>query len=92
MVGMSPFSSQNLLTWVFSSIVLVSLSKSMLGLLCFRETLQLLDLVFTHFCRDLCFFHLLLWGLALYWLVLCANRTPAGIITEKGDSLEEMPP
>jgi hypothetical protein len=28
----------------------------------------------------------------LYWLVLCVNLTQAGVITEKGASLEEMPP
>jgi hypothetical protein len=28
----------------------------------------------------------------LYWLVLCVNLTQTGIITEKGASLEEMPP
>jgi hypothetical protein len=28
----------------------------------------------------------------LYWLVLCVNLTQAGILTEKGASLEEMPP
>jgi hypothetical protein len=27
-----------------------------------------------------------------YWLVLCVNLTQAGVITEKGASLEEMPP
>jgi hypothetical protein len=26
------------------------------------------------------------------WLVLCVNLTQAGVITEKGASLEEMPP
>jgi hypothetical protein len=28
----------------------------------------------------------------VYWLVLCVNLTQAGIITEKGASVEEMPP
>jgi hypothetical protein len=28
----------------------------------------------------------------LYWLVLCVSLTQAGVITEKGASLEEMPP
>jgi hypothetical protein len=28
----------------------------------------------------------------LYWLVMCVNLTQAGVITEKGASLEEMPP
>jgi hypothetical protein len=28
----------------------------------------------------------------LYWLVLCVNLTQAGVITEKGAFLEEMPP
>jgi hypothetical protein len=28
----------------------------------------------------------------VYWLVLCVNLTQAGVITEKGASLEEMPP
>ena len=28
----------------------------------------------------------------LYWLVLCVNLTQAGVITEKGASVEEMPP
>jgi len=28
----------------------------------------------------------------LYWLVLCVNVTQAGVITEKGASVEEMPP
>jgi hypothetical protein len=27
-----------------------------------------------------------------YWLVLCVNVTQTGVITEKGASLEEMPP
>ena len=27
----------------------------------------------------------------LYWLVLCVNLTEAGVITEKGASLEETP-
>jgi hypothetical protein len=27
----------------------------------------------------------------VYWLVLCENLTQAGVITEKGASLEEMP-
>jgi hypothetical protein len=31
-------------------------------------------------------------GWAVYWLVLCVNLTQAGVITEKGVSLEEMPP
>jgi hypothetical protein len=26
------------------------------------------------------------------WLVLCVNLTQAGVITEKGVSVEEMPP
>ena len=30
--------------------------------------------------------------LSPYWLVLCANLTQAGVITEKGPSVEEMPP
>jgi hypothetical protein len=30
--------------------------------------------------------------LGLYWLALCVNLTQAGVITEKGASLEEMPP
>jgi len=30
-------------------------------------------------------------GRGLYWLVLCVNLTQAGVITEKGASLEEMP-
>jgi hypothetical protein len=29
--------------------------------------------------------------MGLYWLVLCQLDT-AGVITEKGDSVEEMPP
>jgi len=28
----------------------------------------------------------------LYWLVVCVNSTQAGVITEEGASLEEMPP
>jgi hypothetical protein len=28
----------------------------------------------------------------VYWLVLCVHLTQAGVITEKGASLEEMPP
>ena len=28
----------------------------------------------------------------LYWVVLCINLTQARVITEKGASLEEMPP
>jgi hypothetical protein len=28
----------------------------------------------------------------VYWLVLCVNLTQAGVFTEKGASLEEMPP
>jgi hypothetical protein len=28
----------------------------------------------------------------MYWLVLCVNFTQAGVITEKGTSLEKMPP
>jgi hypothetical protein len=28
----------------------------------------------------------------LYWLVLCVNLSQAGVITEKGASVEEMPP
>jgi hypothetical protein len=31
-------------------------------------------------------------GSSLYWLVLCVNLTEAGVLTEKGASLEEMPP
>jgi hypothetical protein len=31
-------------------------------------------------------------GYMLYWLVLCVNLTQAGVITEKGASVEEMPP
>jgi hypothetical protein len=31
-------------------------------------------------------------GKLLFWLVLCVNLTQAGVITEKGASLEEMPP
>ena len=31
------------------------------------------------------------WALDLYWLVLCQLDT-AGVITEKGASVEEMPP
>jgi hypothetical protein len=27
-----------------------------------------------------------------YWIVLCINLTQPVVITEKGDSLEEMPP
>jgi hypothetical protein len=27
----------------------------------------------------------------VYWLVLCVNLIQAGVITEKGDFLEEMP-
>jgi len=27
-----------------------------------------------------------------YWLVLCVNLTQAEVITEKGASVEEMPP
>jgi hypothetical protein len=30
--------------------------------------------------------------MTLYWLVLCVNLTQASVITEKGASLEEMPP
>jgi hypothetical protein len=45
-----------------------------------------------HFCPklDLC----LLDGhvIELYWLALCVNLTQAGIITEKGASLEAMSP
>ena len=29
---------------------------------------------------------------ALYWLVLCVNLTQAGVITEKGASVGEVPP
>jgi hypothetical protein len=29
---------------------------------------------------------------ALYWLVLCVNLTQAGVITEKGVSVGEVPP
>jgi hypothetical protein len=29
---------------------------------------------------------------SVYWLVLCVNLTQTGVITEKGASLEEMPP
>jgi len=32
------------------------------------------------------------WAHWLYWLVLCVNLTQAGVITEKGASLEEMHP
>jgi hypothetical protein len=28
----------------------------------------------------------------VYWLVLCVNLIQAGVITEKGASLEEIPP
>jgi hypothetical protein len=28
----------------------------------------------------------------MYWLVLCVNLTQAGVITEKGASVREMPP
>ena len=28
----------------------------------------------------------------VYWLVLCVSLTQAGVITEKGASLEEVPP
>jgi hypothetical protein len=28
----------------------------------------------------------------LYWLILCVNSTHARVITEKGASLEEIPP
>jgi hypothetical protein len=28
----------------------------------------------------------------VYWMVLCANLIQAGVITEKGAFLEEMPP
>jgi hypothetical protein len=28
----------------------------------------------------------------LYWLVLCVNLTQAGVITEKGASVREIPP
>jgi hypothetical protein len=28
----------------------------------------------------------------VYWLVLCVNLTQAGVITEMGASVEEMPP
>lgn len=31
-----------------------------------------------------------LW-LAQYWLVLCVNLTQAGVVTEKGTSLEKIP-
>ena len=31
-------------------------------------------------------------GSSLYWLVLCVNLTQAGVITEEGVSLQEMPP
>jgi hypothetical protein len=30
--------------------------------------------------------------LSMYWLVLCVNLTQAGVITEKGASVGEMPP
>jgi hypothetical protein len=33
-----------------------------------------------------------MWALPLYWLVLCVNLTQAGVITEKGASVDEMPP
>jgi hypothetical protein len=29
---------------------------------------------------------------SLYWLVLCVKLTQAAVVTEKGASLEEMPP
>jgi hypothetical protein len=32
------------------------------------------------------------WGYLLYWLVLCVNLTQAGVITEKGASIGEVPP
>jgi hypothetical protein len=32
-----------------------------------------------------------IWGAIVYWLVLCQLDT-AGVITEKGASVEEMPP
>jgi hypothetical protein len=28
----------------------------------------------------------------MYWLVLCVNLTQVGVITEKGASVEEVPP
>ena len=31
-------------------------------------------------------------GEGLYWLVLCVNLTQAGVITEKGASVGEVPP
>jgi hypothetical protein len=31
-------------------------------------------------------------GDCLYWLVLCVNLTQAGVITEKGASVGEVPP
>jgi hypothetical protein len=31
-------------------------------------------------------------GRGVYWLILCINLTQARVITEKGASLEEMPP
>jgi hypothetical protein len=31
-------------------------------------------------------------GMCVYWLVLCVILTQAGVVTEKGSSLEEMPP
>jgi hypothetical protein len=45
--------------------------------------------------RDLCRSQrgtLLIRFLLVYWLVLCVNLTQAGVFTEKGASLEEMPP
>jgi hypothetical protein len=33
-----------------------------------------------------------IWALPLSWLVFCVNFTHAGVITEKGASLEEMSP
>jgi hypothetical protein len=39
-----------------------------------------------------CYFKVLIIGKGwVYWLVLCVNLTQAGVITEKGASLEEMP-
>jgi hypothetical protein len=32
------------------------------------------------------------WDKNVYWLLLCVNLIQAGVITEKGTSLEEMPP
>jgi hypothetical protein len=51
-----------------------------------------------HFLRIICFLvklSLIILSFsitALYWLVLCVNLTQAGVITEKGASVGEMPP